>query len=86
MKVTSSLKSISLNEESPKGEELEELAFGILQLIVKDPVQPENTEPPMVVTLWGIVIEVKPMQPENAEPPMVVTHWGIVIEVKPLQL
>ena len=36
----------------------------------------------MLVTLSGIVIEVKPVQPENALPPMFITPSGIVIEVK----
>ena len=31
----------------------------------------------MLVTLFGIVIEVKPVQPENAELPMLVTLEGI---------
>ena len=44
--------------------------------------QPLNAESPMLVTLSGIVIEVKPVQPENAEPPILVTLAGIVIEVK----
>ena len=39
----------------------------------------------MLVTLSGIVIEVKPVHHENAELPMLVTLSGIVIEVKPLQ-
>ena len=39
----------------------------------------------MLITLSGIVIEVKPVQPENAEPPILVTLSGIVIEVKPVQ-
>jgi len=38
----------------------------------------------MLVTLSGIVIDVKRLQPENAEPPMLVTLSGIVIDVKPL--
>ena len=39
----------------------------------------------MLVTLFGIVIEVKPVQPENALPPMLVTLLGIVTEVKAVQ-
>ena len=36
------------------------------------PLQPENAELPMLVTLSGIVTLVKPLQPENAELPMLV--------------
>ena len=40
----------------------------------------------MLVTLLGIVTEVKPLQPQKASLPMLVTLLGIVTEVKPLQL
>ena len=36
----------------------------------------------MLVTLFGIVIDVSPVQPENAPLPMLVTASGIVIEVR----
>jgi hypothetical protein len=36
----------------------------------------------MLVTLLGIVIEVKDLQPEKARLPILVTLLGIVIEVK----
>ena len=39
----------------------------------------------MLVTLFGMVIEVKPLQPEKALLPMLVTLLGMVMEVKPLQ-
>ena len=39
----------------------------------------------MLVTLFGIVIDVRPLQPENAELPILVTLLGIVIDVRPLQ-
>jgi hypothetical protein len=39
----------------------------------------------MLVTLLGIVTEVKLLQPEKAPFPMFVTLLGIVTEVKPLQ-
>ena len=39
---------------------------------------------PMLVTLLGIVIEVRLVQPENARIPMLVTLFGIVIEVNAL--
>ena len=45
----------------------------------------ENAPEPMLVTLSGIVIEVKPVHHENAEVPMLVTLAGIVIEVKLVQ-
>ena len=45
----------------------------------------ENAPEPMLVTLSGIVIEVKPVHHENAELPMLVTLAGIVIEVKLVQ-
>jgi hypothetical protein len=40
----------------------------------------------MLVTLSGIVIEVRLLQPENTELPMLVTPSGIVIEVRLVQL
>ena len=39
----------------------------------------------MLVTLLGIVTDVKPLQREKALLPMLVTLLGISIEVKPLQ-
>ena len=39
----------------------------------------------MLVTLDGIVTDVRPLQPENAEDPMLVTLDGIVTDVRPLQ-
>jgi hypothetical protein len=44
----------------------------------------ENAFLPIVVTLFGIVTEVKPLQHEKASSPIVVTLFGIVTEVKPL--
>ena len=40
---------------------------------------------PILVTEFGIVIDVKPLQLEKAELPILVTEFGIVIDVKPLQ-
>ena len=40
----------------------------------------------MLVTLLGIVTDVKPLQPSKAELPMLVTLLGMVTDVKPLQL
>ena len=37
---------------------------------------------PMLVTLLGIVTDVRPLQPLNAEPPMLVTPSGIVADVR----
>ena len=39
----------------------------------------------MLVTLLGIVTEVRPLQPEKAELPILVTLLGIETEVRPLQ-
>ena len=39
----------------------------------------------MLVTLSGIVIDVKPVQPEKAEVPMLVTPFLMVTNVKPVQ-
>ena len=38
----------------------------------------------MLVTLSGMVIEVKPLQPEKASSPMLVTLSGMVTEVIPV--
>ena len=40
----------------------------------------------MLVTLLGMVTEVRPEQYENAELPMLVTLLGMVTEVRPEQL
>ena len=53
-------------------------AFVPLYRIVVSPVQPENAEMPMLVTLDGIVMLVSPVQSLNAEFPMLVTLDGIV--------
>ena len=39
----------------------------------------------MLVTLEGIVMEVRLEQPQKAPVPMLVTLWGSVMEVKPEQ-
>ena len=49
------------------------------------PLQPENAEPPILLTLSGIVMLVKLVQPRNTEPPILVTPSGITTLVKPLQ-
>ena len=49
-------------------------------------LQPEKAETPMLVTLLGMVTEVKPLQPEKAKSSMYLTLLGIVTEVRPLQL
>ena len=43
---------------------------------------PSNADSPIVVTLFGIVIEVKEKHFQNAPFPIVVTLFGIVIDVK----
>ena len=45
-------------------------------------LQEENTPPPIVVTLFGMVIDFKEKHPEKALLPIVVTLFGMVIEVK----
>ena len=47
--------------------------------------QPENADTPILVTLSGMVIDVKPLQPENAEEPMLVTlpSSGIMLFLQP---
>ena len=49
------------------------------------PLQPENAEYPMLVTLSPMVTLVRPLQPENAEPPMLVTLLPMATLVRPLQ-
>ena len=39
----------------------------------------------MLVTDFGILIDVRELQPEKAELPMLVTEFGILMEVKELQ-
>ena len=50
------------------------------------PLQPENALLPMLVTLLGMITDVKLLQPENAELPIEVTPFGIVTEVRLEQL
>ena len=40
----------------------------------------------MLVTLLGMVTDVKPVQPYKAYSPILVTLFGMVTDVKPLQL
>ena len=47
--------------------------------------QPSKAYAPIVVTLLGIVTEVRLIQPEKALSPILVTLLGIVTEVRPLQ-
>ena len=51
------------------------------------PLQPTNSEPPILVTLFGISNSpVIPMQPLNAESAILVTQLGITkLPVNPLQ-
>ena len=44
-----------------------------------------NALSPMLVTLAGMVMEVRLLQPSNAQLPMLVTPSGMVMEVRPLQ-
>ncbi len=55
--------------------------FIALKLRVANALQPEKAEFPILVTLFGIVIEVKPLQPEKAELSMFVTLLPIVSSV-----
>ena len=47
---------------------------------------PEKAELPMLVTVLGMVTEVRPLQPEKAELPIKVTELGMVTEERLLQL
>ena len=55
-------------------------------VMLSNPLQRRNALFPMLVTLLGMVIEVRPLHEANAPLPMLVTLLGIVIEVSPLQL
>ena len=48
-------------------------------------LQPEKALLPMLVTLFGMVMDVRLLQPEKALLPMLVTPLGMVMEVRPLQ-
>ena len=57
--------------------------FSILPVkLIVPMLQPLKALSPMLVTLFGIVIEVKPVQPEKALFPMLVTELGRVMEVR----
>ena len=49
------------------------------------PEQSRNANLPILITLFGIVIDVKPEQPVNASFPILVTLFGIVIEAREVQ-
>ena len=48
-------------------------------------LQPLKTNPPIVVTLFGMVTEVRELQPLKTNPLIVVTLFGMVTEVRELQ-
>ena len=48
-------------------------------------LQPSKADPPMLLTLSGIVIEVREVQPSKARYPILVTLLGIVIGERELQ-
>ena len=50
------------------------------------PLQSQNAEFPISVTLPGILMRVKPVHPENALLPIFVTPSGRVMRVRPVQL
>ena len=56
---------------------------GIVTLF--NPLQPENAEDPIFVTLSGIVKPVSPLQSSNAHFPILDTPSGIVTLFSPLQ-
>ena len=58
---------------------------GLSEVTDAKPLQPENADPPMDVTLLGMVNDTKLLQPENAELPMDVTLLGISMDVRPEQ-
>ena len=60
------------------------MRFPVFTVILVKPV-PENAPPPMFVTLFPNVTEVKPVQSQNAPLPMFVTLFGMAMEVKPVQ-
>jgi len=49
------------------------------------PLQPEKADPPMLVTLLGIVTDLRPLQLEKVAYSMLVTLLGIVTDLRPLQ-
>ena len=55
----------------------------LLTLTIVKELQPEKADPPMLVTLSGMVMEVRLVQCSKASLPMVVTLLGMVTEVRP---
>ena len=49
-------------------------------------MHPLKASPPIVVTLLGMVTEVRELQPMKALSPIVVTLFGMVTEVRELQI
>ena len=58
---------------------------GFSLLHIKTGEQPEKASSPMLVTLLGMVTEVRLLQSRKASEPMLVTLFGMVTEVRPRQ-
>ena len=50
-----------------------------------NPLQPNKAQSPILVTEFGMEIDVKPVQLWKALCPILVTEFGMVTDVKPLQ-
>ena len=48
-------------------------------------LQDEKADPPILVTEFGMVTDVKPLQPKKEASPILVTEFGMVTDVKPVQ-
>ena len=59
------------------------MEFPSSTMMVFSPLQPEKAPSPMLVTLFGIIIEVRPLQPEKALSPIDVTLLGIMVFLHP---
>ena len=50
-----------------------------------NPLQPDKAQPPILVTEFGMVIDVKPLQPLKVYSSILFTAFGMVTDVKLLQ-
>ena len=58
------------------------MLFTQLGMLIEVRPQHENANSPMLVTLLGMLMEVRLEQPENASTPMLFTLLGMLIEVR----
>ena len=62
------------------------MCFSLFIVVLRSLNTKRKASSPMLVTLLGIVIDVRQVQPSKALSPILVTLSGMLMEVNPLQL